>query len=430
MNNAQFDDHIKTQFEDYEPEVPTHIWENIVKEKNKRRPGIIWWLPLNKTLLLLFIAVATGAGIVWYSNSNSKTSGKEQLANNKPAELNNLTASSSVNIKDNPQQKIEQDKYVDPLKNTVTTSTTANNFKTSQTAFTTYITEGNVGTVNENAPALNNVNDDWQALTAGSSFAERLSFTPGQPKFIYLKHASPTPCPDLERNTSGNKKYIDFYAGPDYSMATYSDTGNSNYKQLRQASTKSAIGFSAGIHYTKVFNNSMSIRTGLNYSQVNEKFTYKQGNYVQVVYIINNNGDTTGSYSVTGTRYKNSTNVYRMADIPLVVGYEMGNDRLHANINAGVIINVHSWQKANVVDTSNNPIDVSTGTNTPYSFKTNAGVGFIAGVSVYYKLNDKLHLMAEPYFRYNLSQANKTGITLKQKFNTAGVRLGVRLDIP
>jgi len=75
-------------------------------------------------------------------------------------------------------------------------------------------------------------------------------------------------------------------------------------------------------------------------------------------------------------------------------------------------------------------VSITTGkSSSPYQFKTNAGVGFMGAVSVYYKLTDKLHIMAEPYFRYNLSPMNKESITLKQKYHTAGLRLGIRLDL-
>jgi hypothetical protein len=430
MNNEPFDEHIRKQFTGYEPPVPGHIWENIAREKDRRRPGIIWWLPGNKLILLLFITIATGAGIIWYVNVHTD---KENI----PA----VTAKTNSQKENKPGTtstipKVINQEEVKGLENNLVTNgdagTSVKKLKSSNSSVTNQHTPGSIEYDVENPELSNGTDESYQPLTANYLFAERLKYSARKPgNLSNIRHSKlPTPCPEMERNTSANKKYWDFYAGPDYAMASYSDTGNSNYKQLRQASTKTAFGFSAGVRYTKVFNNSMSVRAGINYSQVNEKFTYKQGNYVQVVYIINNNGDTTGSYSVTGTRFKNSTNVYRMADIPISVGYEMGNERIHVNINAGAIINVYSWQKGNVVDTANNPVDISTGTNSPYSFKTNAGVGFTAGASVYYKLNDRLHLMAEPYFRYNLSQANKPGITLKQKFNTAGIRLGLRLDIP
>ena len=93
----------------------------------------------------------------------------------------------------------------------------------------------------------------------------------------------------------------------------------------------------------------MSVRAGFNYSQINEKFKFKQGNIVQVVYIINASGDTIGSYTVTGTRYKTTINNYRSIDIPIAMGYEVGNGRWHANINAGVVINIYSWQKGEIL---------------------------------------------------------------------------------
>lgn len=90
----------------------------------------------------------------------------------------------------------------------------------------------------------------------------------------------------------------------------------------------------------------MSVRGGVNFSQINEKFTFNQGNIVQVTYIINANGDTVGSYTTTGSRYKTTINRYRSIDIPIMIGYELGNGKLHANINAGPVINIYSWQKA------------------------------------------------------------------------------------
>ena len=83
-----------------------------------------------------------------------------------------------------------------------------------------------------------------------------------------------------------------------------------------------------------------------------------------------------------------------------------------------------------MLDTAGRPVSITTGKNSsPYQFKTNAGIGFIGAVSVYYKITDKLHLVAEPYFRYNFSPMNKETITLKQKYQTVGLRLGVRLDL-
>ena len=113
-----------------------------------------------------------------------------------------------------------------------------------------------------------------------------------------------------------------------------------------------------------------------------------------------------------------------------MIGYELGNGKIHANINAGVIINVYSWYKGDVLDTSYQPVTITTGKGSSnYQYKTNIGVGFLGSASVYYKMTDKMHLMLEPYFRYNLSPMSKDNLNLQQKNNTVGLRLGLRFDL-
>ncbi|MBL0357776.1 MAG: hypothetical protein IPP72_13215 [Chitinophagaceae bacterium] len=237
-------------------------------------------------------------------------------------------------------------------------------------------------------------------------------------------------CPAAEKDAAGNKSYFEVYLSPDYAIKKYSDTGNSALIGKRKESLRFQSAYSAGIRYTRVFNNGMSIRAGINYSQINEKFSFIKDNVVQLVYVISPAGDTTDRYYVRGTRYKTSYNHYRTIDVPIVVGYELGNGRLHANINAGVMLNVYSWQKGETLDNNYMPVSITTGKegDAAYQYKTNVGIGFTGAVSLYYKLNDRLHLLAEPYCRFNLSPMNKEAVSLQEKFTTIGLRLGLRVD--
>lgn len=468
--NRQFDEHIKEQFSNYAPDVHPRIWEKIIAEKGKKRPAGFWVSILNNRgkllLLFLIIALSSGGALLYYSTNfatketTSSKETKEKDNGNKPgSSTDNTTTITSPADQQQNTATTEIATIVQPVPGGFVTGN--NPFLYSNGSTKASITsplpeeETNAATepkvradklytglgstlVNTTSPALEEDEDGY--VEYGGTLLGRLTYNAEKymekrksgNKKESLKFNPVVFMPDcpIEKDAAGNKKYFEFYAGPDYGIRSLHDTGNSAYLQKRKESTKFRSAFSAGVRYTKVFNNSMSVRGGVNFSQINEKFTFNQGNIVQVTYIINANGDTVGSYTTTGSRYKTTINRYRSIDIPLMIGYELGNGKLHANINAGPVINIYSWQKGDVLDASGNPVSITTGkSSSPYQFKTNAGVGFMGAVSVYYKLNNKLHLMAEPYFRYNLSSMNKESITLKQKYHTAGLRLGIRLDL-
>lgn len=457
-DNQQFDEHIRSQFNDYAPDVHPRIWENIVARKDKKRP-IGFWFILSGYKLIILLCILLGAGIgtgIYFKKSAG--SGTEKKPVVKFSEKNTQSASLSLQKNTSPGETGNKSKEklhdlpVTVSNNDVGQEILVNPVSPFSSRRVKITTHSPLATTNENLVTKEeeqtnstsftlpeNTDEEKNIVPTGSGLSYR-SFYWGEKIGSKQKEKSSSlsfnpsklfpDCPSFEKNSAGNKKYFEAYIGPDYAFRSFKDTGNSGYMQRRKESTKFVYGFSAGIRYTKVFNNAMSIRAGINYSQLTEKFTYSQGNIIQIVYIINNNGDTIGSYNTTGKRYKTTFNQYRSLDIPIAIGYELGNSRWHANINAGVAVNIYSWQKGEVLDTAYQPVLITTGKNSsPYQFKTNAGIGFIGGVSVYYKLNDKLHFMAEPYFRYNLSPFTKHEITLKQKNHILGLRLGIRFDL-
>ena len=480
-NNRLFDEHIKEQFGDYAPDVPPHIWENIMAGRERRRPAGFGFTLLNGKNIALLIAVllAGGAGTWWILNKSSSS----------PTEKNIATQQTQQSTPNNTGQNNSTNSST-PVDPSVATNNNSHSTNGSNNTTTNPNSSNEPVAADQNKTAINNVNADvvptkTKATSSHPFFAgiqkaddnralrpaknkrvldvagrNSITITSAEPENddvtatgtlmgrllfgiddlnvakqtdakLRLKSFNYLPgCPTFEKDAAGNKKYFSIYGGPDFVIRSLTDTGNSTYLQKRKESSKIAFSYSAGASYTKVFNNSVSLRAGVNYSQVNEKFSFVQGHLVQVIYIIDANGDTTGSYTTSGTRYKTTHNKYRSIDVPLTVGYEMGNGRLHANVNAGVVVNVYSWQKGEVLDTAYQPVNITTGkSNSPYAFKTNAGLGVTGGVSVFYKLNDNVHLMAEPYFRYNLKQMNKDNLTFKQKNNVVGLRVGLRVDL-
>ena len=464
MNIQRFDEHIKDHFLDYTPQVHPRIWENIVAERKKRRPAGFWVNFFNRRNMLLLAALllasASGAYLLLKNSAGRQSINIASTQNNIPKATtaaavneNNSNNSESINIIDKESTPVSSvNNNAGVTDNNLNNSTILSTAKSSRIKTYSSFAQTDDNNVVPNKKKRNNgagsTSEDYDIsdadLTNTTSFSQeyllnRLFFvaqksTSKKRELMlnkrFLLNVSLPGCPSIEKNAAGNKTYIEVYGGPDLAFRSLSDTGNSTYLQKRKESTKFSSAYSAGVRYTRVFGNGMSIRTGINYSQINEKFTYVQGNLVQITYIIDANGDTTGSYITTGTRYKTTHNKFRTIDVPLLIGYELGNGKFHANINAGVIINAYSWQKGEVLDSAFKPVSITTGkANSPYQYKTNIGMGFMAGVSVYYKLNEKVHVLAEPYFRYSLSPMSKENLTFKQKYNTAGLRLGLRFDL-
>lgn len=456
-DNLPFDDFVKDQFSKYSPDVPERIWKNIAAKRNQKPKG--FWMNMLKgnNLLMLSLLAVIAAGTCYFSFSPDKN-----ILSNKNGAAPNAIATAQENV-------IPREQNINPGKQIISNDSSSEKQKS---------VSGNIlntPLINPDNKASNNnyfISPSYKKEIKNNkeekliNDKDEIKYEPSQKTnlintglFTFFKinnarelstktlnsnNIKLPDCPSIEKDAAGNKKYWEVYAGPDKafeSFKTYSDTASTNYLQKRKASTKVSSAFSAGVRYTKVFENGVSVRAGLNYSQVNEKFLYfnpSELKFVTVIttrVIIRQPGDTvyindTLQYQQSGTRTKTTYNRYRNIDVPLVIGYEIGNGKIHANINAGVIINVYSWYKGDVLDSLYQPVSITTGKgNSVYQFKNNIGVGFLGSVSVYYKITDRTHLVIEPYFRRNLSPMSKPNLNLQQKFNTAGLRAGVRFDL-
>lgn len=468
--NLPFDDFVKGQFNNYSADVPAHIWENIAA-KRKSKPKGFWMMFKGANLLILSLVLLVGGGASYLllttekdksSNKNissEKNIPSSQTINTSPGKNSSdkattlsdqLTDVNNQSTEVNDKSTVKEKNITDGVSDKAVNSTTSN-----QNNFLTHsqrkaeiknadVIENTNTDINEKTSAITQINKEVTATKLFSPFKLDNARDLSGLKILNSQNVRLPDCPTIEKNAAGNKQYWEVYAGPDRAFEnykSYGDTASNNYLQKRKASTKFASAFSAGVRYTKVFNNGTSVRAGVNYTQVNEKFLYFNPNEIKNVTVITTRivirapGDTiyisdTLQYQQTGTRIKTTYNRYRNIDIPLVIGYELGNGKFHANINAGVIINIYSWYKGDVLDTLYQPVSITTGKgNSQYQFKNNIGVGFLGSVSVYYKMTDKLHLLLEPYFRYNLSPMSKENLNLQQKYHIAGLRAGLRIDL-
>lgn len=482
-NRYPIDDLFRDRFEQYEPKLPEQAWNALqaAQEKRKRRP-FFWWI--SGAVLLVGLII----GLTWDNHPRSANlaqtneQSKEKVNSPTPAaafdntnptnttsthKLNESTSTSSMSnsvadreketpIRNSPPQLISKRKK-NPLftlpKNNIADEVRQDEDQDRDLAQTERSIQrkskhiGSAGMTiqtssmghtedNGNGSALseNNVTDlstsELLKQRNQQIFAHRLTRTQLQSSTEIKSMAYPR-CPNLEREAAANKTYIEWYTGPDIGIKSYQDTGTSSYLQKRRESTDFRWAFSAGFRYTRVFQNGMSFRTGINFTQITERFRWVKANYVQVNYAIDPlTGDTTGITSVRGTRYKTTYNRFRSIDVPLILGYETGFGKFKLNAYAGGMLNLYSWQRGEVLDTALRPISITTGkAESLYQYRNNMGLGLTGGVSLYYRIHDNWQVMAEPYFRYNLTPMNRDGLTLRERYSLIGLRIGIRRDL-
>lgn len=244
-------------------------------------------------------------------------------------------------------------------------------------------------------------------------------------------------CPPYStRNTDW---FAEVYVSPDMAFKSIENkTATQQYLQKKDSSESMRIGYTAGIRLVKPITDNFLIKTGVQYTQINEKFTYRTEDEVRTTIVISvrtiirGPGDTlriadTSTVQQTGFKTNSIKNRYRSFDIPVTVGYQFGNENLRFGVNAGVIFNISSWYQGVILDSSLSAVPISKGTNTIY--KNNIGLGLYGGFSVLKKLGEDTQLFFEPYFRYNLSGITNGQASYQQRFSLGGLSIGLRYNL-
>jgi len=483
MKNKLFDDFVKQQMLQVESEVSDDVWNKIsAKKENKKRFGF-WFFNSANSIVMLFgivaLSIVLGYTIFSKSNSNHNSSSKENISNNDIVINNIQSKSETPDIQNTADEKIDaktkivgavEDNHIE-LKsnnennnnnktNSFSNSSRSNpNVTSKKPKASTSLSENKISNdvveidlTKNNGPksknkkfkskAKKNVNiqnaEIDEALDdADVQLKNKFDFEVALLKksnLISLKlNAKPLPkltipCPDF--NDKENRSYVDFYSSVDFINRQFSDSANSIYLKNRNEVTTSQLSFSAGLRYVKELGTHFNFSAGLNYSQINEQFKFSKGNIIQIIYVTNASGDTVDIYQTESTRYKTTYNKYRTIDLPITIGYGWKKNNWDFIVNAGVIMNIVSFYKGDVLNSDLQPTAMNASTlSKDYQLKTNIGLGCIGSLSIVHPINNKFSVFTEPYFRYNFSLMNKETMHFKQRFITSGLRLGIRMNL-
>jgi len=247
-------------------------------------------------------------------------------------------------------------------------------------------------------------------------------------------------CPNIKGRSSFNTDWgIELYASPDYALKYVSNiSAPQQYLDKKDSSEQMQISYTAGFRLIKPLNDNFLLKAGFQYSQLNQKFSYRNENEIKTTTvitartIIRSAGDTilvsdTSVLRQIGYSVNTVHNQFRSIDIPVTLGYQFGNDDLKFGINAGVVFNLSSWYQGEILDTTYASVPMNKVSNALY--KTNIGMGLYTSMSLIKRINDNTHLFFEPYFRYNLSNMTNSASPYNQRFHIGGLSVGLRFDL-
>jgi hypothetical protein len=172
----------------------------------------------------------------------------------------------------------------------------------------------------------------------------------------------------------------------------------------KQPITYYSIGCNANCQYGKWI-----FQSGLLYSKIGERFDYS---------FEKTNVDGT----ISQISYQ-SDNKYHYIEIPIIAGYTLPGNMVNYTLKAGIVNSIFITAKGKTisVDDSQQVLDIDN--NLPFA-RTAFAIQLSIGVT--FKLNDRINLLAEPYYRYSLKSVYKKDYQINQRYRISGIRLGVR----
>lgn len=498
--DQQFDAHFKGSFENYEAPVREEVWRKIKPEEEEDRGFFFWFrIPMAAAIAgALFLGGIFATYIVYKNNFSTPTSGQsgvvssgdgtttppsdsekiDQPESNRaiipPASIDSIDNRSAINRKkinlpvidestiesgvDGKQkEQTNQEnsgkwpgwrknkptanvtsgfKVVAPAKSnqlvTADKEVTAMTEKTGE-ALPVYVDQSVGGNQFKSYPNGNTISLERNTRAGLQELSAQSSKQISVPKIN---------CPPVRGRTKWddfNKDwYVDTYVSPDYSLKTINNiSATPQYMRQKDSSESMQIGFSAGVRLVKPLNDHIQLTTGLQYSQINQRYTYRSENEIKITTVITRRtiirspGDTitfSDTSEVQTIGYKNNVvkNRFRSIDVPVLLGYQFGKGSVKVGINAGVILNLSSWSEGVVLDTSLAVVPLQKDNSI---YKKKLGLSMYTGVQISKELNNDMTLFVEPYYRHSFDHMTTGNQPYQQKFGTAGVLMGIRWSL-
>jgi hypothetical protein len=373
ISDNQMDEFFNDRLRYYPSSVPTDMWDRIVEKKKRDR---MIWLFFFSLLAFGVLLLGLAGGYYIFNLKKSASTVKVDYSNidHKPFFKDSIKASvsNSLSIQNQttfPQidgarkktnQKVKEGsnylEYLGQRKNNTPKTVASSQFE---------YTSKDHSKPNDFIASNENKADHKNDSLNKKLFAKTPS--PDSSQRNDLKKPKP------EEKLPSKKWFLDLYVSPDYPIVSPQE-----YEQ-------SKLSYTIGIKLNRSLGTHFSIKTGIQYSQVN---------------IISNDSSFGGA----------AIHLMRL-DLPFLVGYSLGKRNLKTTINGGAIINLYSWLRGNQM---------------PDLFKTNTGLSLYLGVNFESRINDRFSLFGEPYYRYQLTSMTVSSVSTMKFIDVVGISIGAR----
>jgi hypothetical protein len=374
ISDNQMDQFFRDRLRDYPSSVPGDMWDRILEKKKRDR--MFWLFFFRLFAIAVLVLGLTGGYLIFNQKKSSVNNTTNNVTKNQTPIVANVPKADSSHSSPVPDQKLSSGINSD-LKNTGHKNKTPINYFDAADHTKPKRSGEDISSEKENT-TRGITEHTTKAITASAgAVASNETKIKDENDSLNKKSLAKTAAVDSsqkkdtkkpeKQNQLNGKWYLDLYASPDYPII------------FPHESEQSKLSYTIGIRLNRSLGKHFSVKTGIQYSRLNM-------------------GEADSGRA--------NLNLNRL-DIPVLAGYSIGNQNLKTTINGGAIF---SW-----------PLDGGSD-----FFTTNTGVSLYLGINFEEKINEKISLFAEPYYRYQLTNMTASTISFIKFVDVVGINIGVR----
>ncbi|MEL7119582.1 MAG: hypothetical protein AAFO07_09080 [Bacteroidota bacterium] len=458
------DDLFKQKLGEHELAPPMHLWDAIAQKKPKRRGFVFWW-SRNGNYALIGLALTIFAASLFYliqSEEEEKLNyfkidgfGNDPVSTLAAAAAENVTDGKVVDEKAVEETTVNQIAEISDHDQPSSTHSFIGNSENSNVALNSQSNK----TINNSSEEVENLNaqellleegflsnlgavaDQWRQTANHLSRASNVYFEekrlqssidlfdPLQNDAFLEEYSRETIIPAHKlKKARGINYYLEAYGATNFVNRTLS-TENAAFEDLmnqRVENEEVQLAFSAGMNLMMVNQKGLSLRTGFQYTQIREDFSYfTKAPELKVTLVYGPNGSIVGTDTVLvqqgdPTIYQNQ---FSFVNIPVLLGYEKKIKRFTIGVNAGPIFNIAFQRKGTFLASETQLATIEEADDV---FRNSIGINWYTGLNLQYEISPGMHLLVEPHLRLQSFSINQSNSPIQQKYSMSGISFGVR----